>query len=338
MASIRDTLTKLLASDKPEPGTPLARAVGQYPFQQGEAPLEAPMLSPDDLIGTGIGKAALVGAGKAMPLLAGTFIGPKSKLWNVSTHKLADALEKQGVSPERIWHETGMGRGLDNRWRQEISDEASKTIYGGTTGKPVNELMSHDTLFQAYPELKNVTALTLKGLKPEGSLAGTFIENKFTPSSSHLAAEAPNEEALNSVTLHELQHAIQHLEGFAKGGSPKDFPSSVDINDAKIISNLLNKGKIPSEASKWVQDNLGRRPSVQAMDLATKPNADVFNTPSALNQYKNLAGEAEARLTQNRAGMNEAQRRMFYPFKQLPEHGGLDINPNEAIVKGLMNY
>ena len=58
----------------------------------------------------------------------------------------------------------------------------------------------------------------------------------------------------------------------------------------------------------------------------------------AFKQYQNLAGEAEARLTQNRAGMNEIQRRMFYPFKQLPEHGGLDINPNEAIIKGLRNY
>ena len=71
MASIRDTLTKLLASDKPEPGTPLANYVGQYPFQQGEAPLEAPMLSPDDLIGTGIGKAIVAGgAAKLAPLLA----------------------------------------------------------------------------------------------------------------------------------------------------------------------------------------------------------------------------------------------------------------------------
>ena len=76
MASIRDTLTKLLASDKPEPGTPLAKALGQYPFQQGEAPLETPMFSPDDLIGTGIGKAALVGAGKAAPILAGV-LAPK---------------------------------------------------------------------------------------------------------------------------------------------------------------------------------------------------------------------------------------------------------------------
>jgi hypothetical protein len=77
MASIRDTLTKLLASDKPEPGTPLANYIGQYPFQQGEASLEAPMLSPDDLIGTGIGKAALVGGAKALPMLAGVLAPSK---------------------------------------------------------------------------------------------------------------------------------------------------------------------------------------------------------------------------------------------------------------------
>ena len=71
MASIRDTLTKLLANDKPEPGTPLANYVGQYPFQQGEAPLEAPPISPDDLIGTGIGKAALAGGAKLAPALLG---------------------------------------------------------------------------------------------------------------------------------------------------------------------------------------------------------------------------------------------------------------------------
>lgn len=84
MASIRDTLTKLLASDKPEPGTPLARAVGQYPFQQGEAPLEAPMLSPDDLIGTGIGKAAVVAGSKYAPLLMGMIKNPSLEKLTIS--------------------------------------------------------------------------------------------------------------------------------------------------------------------------------------------------------------------------------------------------------------
>jgi len=45
-------------SDTVEVGTPMAKAMGTYPFQQSEAPLEAPMFSPDDLIGTGIPTAA----------------------------------------------------------------------------------------------------------------------------------------------------------------------------------------------------------------------------------------------------------------------------------------
>ena len=91
MASIRDTLTKLLASDKPEPGTPLANYIGQYPFQQGEAPLEAPMLSPDDLIGTGIGKAALISGAKFAPLLMGA-IKP-----HINTQPLVSALKNVSI-------------------------------------------------------------------------------------------------------------------------------------------------------------------------------------------------------------------------------------------------
>jgi len=71
MASIRDTLASLFAKESPSAiqGTPLGNA---YPnVAQPEAPLEAPPFSPDDLIGTGIGKAALAGGAKLAPLLLG---------------------------------------------------------------------------------------------------------------------------------------------------------------------------------------------------------------------------------------------------------------------------
>jgi hypothetical protein len=71
MASIRDTLSKLLAKESPSAiqGTPLGNA---YPnVAQPEPGLEAPMVSPDDLIGTGIGKAALAGGAKLAPMLLG---------------------------------------------------------------------------------------------------------------------------------------------------------------------------------------------------------------------------------------------------------------------------
>ena len=71
MASIRDTLAGLFAKESPSAiqGTPLGKA---YPnLAQPEPGLEAPMLSPDDLIGTGIGKAALAGGAKLAPMLLG---------------------------------------------------------------------------------------------------------------------------------------------------------------------------------------------------------------------------------------------------------------------------
>jgi hypothetical protein len=71
MASLRDTLASLFAKESPSAiqGTPLGKA---YPgLAQPEQPLEAPFLSPDDLIGTGIGKAALAGGAKLAPLLLG---------------------------------------------------------------------------------------------------------------------------------------------------------------------------------------------------------------------------------------------------------------------------
>lgn len=51
-----------------------------------------------------------------------TFIGPNSASWQPMDYTEALALEKQGMSPEDIWRKTGTGRGLDSKWRQEISD------------------------------------------------------------------------------------------------------------------------------------------------------------------------------------------------------------------------
>lgn len=372
MASIRDTLTKLLASDKPEPGTPLARAVGQYPFQQGEAPLEAPMFSPDDLIGTGIGKAALVGAGKAMPLLAGTFIGPKSKLWNTEAHALAQALEAKGVNPEQIWHQTGTGRGLDKQWRQEISDleakfetpsslenkinvlseqtaqdknllksiQTNKKINPDLFPKELNQatkelknnirtnefaignnkviadklkydapfltksenFYSHPDLYSAYPELKNLPLNSkYEGHGYYGSFNGPG-EGVNVYKSAFEEGKAP------STAAHEFQHAIQEIEGFNRGGNV-------------------------SEGSTYLQNHLPE----QYMQYISESNPQK-QYEMAREAYRKLGGEAEARLTQNRLHLNEDQRRMFYPFKYMPEHGGLDIQPNEALIRGLMNY
>jgi len=267
--------------------------------------------------------------------LLGTFIGKGSKLWNSKTNDVAKALEKEGVAPETIWSQTGNVKAPDGKWRQEIADTNVdlvpnyKKLIKDYGVRKQSGILSHNNLYEAYPELKDAYMQQLRASEvasgTRGSAGNNTIELNFSKDPKN---------KLISTALHENQHLIQDLENTARGGSPENFPSSQDINDAKIMANLINKGSLPSEASKWFKDNLNRNPSLSAMDLATKQNVDLFNMPSATNQYERLLGEAEARLTENRFPLTQEQRLQYYPYAQ--GQYGLDVPYGELIVQGLL--
>lgn len=200
-----------------------------------------------------------------------------------------------------------------------------------TTGK----IIPHKQLYEAYPELSNILANVGKGDYLEGSYNRSIMtEGSKNPITKILSEEinayAPNETVLKSGLLHELQHAIQQREGFARGGSPTEFANKQDINDAQIINSLISKGNKPSEAIKWVQENLGRKPSTKAIDLGMKSDVNLSTMLPANEQYKRLAGEAEARAVQARMNMTPAQRAQTFPLKSY------DVPINELILKGLL--
>lgn len=105
----------------------------------------------------------------------------------------------------------------------------------------IGSLLKHDQLFNAYPEMKNI--------KIRLAVDDSVTMNGFYDRKDNLIEmTAPNKEKLMAGLLHELQHAIQSIEGFARGGSPSQF----DYKDAtseylgrvsnKIID-LLNSNK-----------------------------------------------------------------------------------------------
>ncbi len=114
MASLRDTLATLFAKESPSAiqGTPLGKA---YPdLAQPEPGLEAPFLSPDDLIGTGIGKATLAGGAKLAPLLMGMVKNPsmeKTVIYHGTSPEAANMINKHGFDVNKsadnsIWFTT----------------------------------------------------------------------------------------------------------------------------------------------------------------------------------------------------------------------------------------
>jgi hypothetical protein len=135
-----------------------------------------------------------------------------------------------------------------------------------------------------------------------------------------------------TITLHELQHAIQEREGFGIGGSPSMFPSESEMNTAKIIGARLQAGETPSEAAKWVRDNLGHSTNPQVMDWAMRK--DIASFPSDQKTlYKNLMGEAEARLTERRMNLTPEERRQYFPYEYDPTGAkyGLDVKPEDLL-------
>jgi hypothetical protein len=88
----------------------------------GSAALQAGM----DVAGGPLLKGAAALGGKAIPALAGIFIGPKSKLWDKGAAKQFMQLEKAGTAPEEIWRQTGTFRSPDGILRQEINDAPSR--------------------------------------------------------------------------------------------------------------------------------------------------------------------------------------------------------------------
>jgi hypothetical protein len=78
----------------------------------------APFIGPGEIVKG-------IQATKDMPLGL-SMIGPKSKLWNKEMAKTAQKMEKGGAKPDEIREATGMVRGLDNQWRDELSDQFAK--------------------------------------------------------------------------------------------------------------------------------------------------------------------------------------------------------------------
>ena len=106
-----------------------------------------------------------------------------------------------------------------------------------------------------------------------------------------------------STTLHELQHAVQQREGFARGGSPEGLPEALG-NDAKALRTKANQLLAQ-----------GNRPEALALEKQARQldSQIVWGSHAPQELYRRLAGESEARLTQSRMDMTGAERAANYP-------------------------
>ena len=255
------------------------------------------------------------------------FVGEKSKTWNATNAAKAVEMEKAGAKPEDIWMATGTFRGPEGKLRQEISDTGAKLtlgqgkpdVYGAIEAKTFEGALDHPRLQQAYPELNEVKFQHWPG--------EDYLGANFDPSDNVITMGKIAMEPERGVALHELQHAIQRKEGFAKGGSPSTVLNDWYAGVNSELSSLVKKmDALPDYDRKF---NKAKQQEYDALRSKYDElmNQKLYSPPDQEDMYTRLAGEAEARAVQKRMNMTDTQRRVIFPYESY------DVPINQLIVK-----
>lgn len=265
-------------------------------------------------------------------------------------------MEGAGKDAKAIKMATGWERGADGKWRYEIPDSklSDMTDVDGkgtmvkrheedmlwTSGK-LGDVVDAPELFKAYPELKNVR------LETDTMMNDLPSNGEFSPSTNTITIHSDNLKYLNSILNHEIQHAIQHIEGFARGGNPEYLQWRIEAakkewrahawadalrdkaeeigehyNQVEVEKALIDEYKeMGMDNDEWMPDKETR---IKGFNYFARGYADrsfdddirAFrlneSTRSDYNpyvEYTKLGGEAEARNVQARMGMNDEERR-----------------------------
>ena len=181
-----------------------------------------------------------------------------------------------GVDPWRLWKDFGYEREAGGAGTIELPDLPLDMLHTGRA--PTSRMVSHPELFEAYPEL---------GQMPATIRASTSSMGAFSPSEQMgLDLAAPTKGMAIPILAHELQHGVQYLEGFPRGGNMFNVGKNLPLLEQKDLIDLLD---------------LMRKYSIRPDDYQRFAN------------YLRLVGETQARNTAHRLTRSPEGNRIMRP-------------------------
>lgn len=265
---------------------------------------------------------------------------------------------------------TGWEKGVDGKWRYEMPDAKIKDtldVGGGNivkrneedmlwNGGKLEKAIDAPELFKLYPQLKDVRINT------DAIMNDMPSNGEYNPQTKTITIHADELKYLNSILNHEIQHVIQHEEGFAHGGTPeqveRDFNAAKaewkarsyafeleekakemggEYNQSAVEKALIQEYKdmdmpefIPDKETRIKGFNyFARGYADRSMDDAIKRfRLDRFQRTDfdSYQEYRKLAGEVESRNVEKRLGMTDEERRNSLASETE------DVNRDEQIV------
>lgn len=131
------------------------------------------------------------------------------------------------------------------------------------------------------------------------------------PEVAALTLEDMTQQAVAYVFIHELQHAIQEVEGFSRGGN----------RESGLISKYGDPGLIKEAQAEYQRNEYDGPAYKAALKQATEAAAKSGDVAAAANAaYGSITGEQEANDVQNRLNLTPAQRGEALPVLMSPKN------------------
>ena len=218
------------------------------------------------------------------------FAGQDAETLDAQGYETAKRMFDEGRSAEDIWTATGFFKGVDGMWRFEITDrDASLKPYvvtrleeGLDVSRELHEVLEHTKLFDAYPELRfNKVTVAPTPDNGNGLPSGSFNED-----TGEIRVYADDTADALSTLLHEVQHAVQSLESFARGGN--------------AFMGEKHEGRYVDAARKMLKSAEERFRNGEVGQEVVNLWRDYYRQAAAYEYYRTIAGEVEARNVQTR--------------------------------------
>ena len=235
---------------------------------------------------------------------------------------IARQMEEAGKDAKAIKYASGWERGADNKWRYEIDD--SFNVLDGLHfleegAIHLHEVLDAEELYNAYPELRRVWVEYNEDL-------GDYTSAAFSAEGNTIYLNPSLGSVDVSDFMHEIQHAIQKIEGFPRGGDTDTIFSGPTRDIALEELGRLRKKSLEvmtrEEYAKelgWDESDIGTENFeyhyTQYIQIVKRNlnNEDLdegkLQGIVADDIYRRLAGEVEARNVQSRLNMTMEERR-----------------------------
>ena len=289
--------------------------------------------------------------------------GIKAKTADVGRLADAERMKQGGADSETVRRETGWYRGYDGKWRFEIDDSKMHFINHREESRrtwKLDELIRHDALFAAYPELRDYTVLNF-GISDD-------VEAAFYPGLNRITLDPRLSRAEKRAALiHEIQHAIQLIEGFTAGATTDYWRGSLKTAEEKQLELRLRDFDAPDiffeadmrkllegtptaerdAAQTALEKHYGEAPVREYVDLYNRlRDLRAEREQDAERAYRNTAGEIEAVDVANRLGLSERQRAETRPdidreevrFSQSAGWHHAEYDPETAGIKEQLEH